>query len=219
MAMSASAKTTFVPRAVNRPLRTAAPLPSLRGRATTRATGNWVASPRAIASVSSVEPSSTITSSVAPRSSAPSRAAARRRSSPSARRVDSLYVGTTSEREGAWCAAPFPPSGAGGTDEAVREGRLQLDQRAGHVGGDRRLVPERAAPAVHHDVVDLVVAVEVEVEEQVPGLERVQAHVGERVPLRRGGPRDRDAGLGPRPLGQPRAVEPAGDPGRARRLA
>ena len=51
------------------------------------------------------------------------------------------------------------------------------------------------------------VAVEVVIEEQVTGLERVERHVGESRPLRLGRPRDGDARLAPGPLHEAGAVE------------
>ena len=101
--------------------------------------------------------------------------------------------------------------GAGGPDQAVGEdggvrdggaGERRLDHGVGAVGPRAR---------VHHDVVHLVVAVQVVIEEQVTGLEGVERHVGQRRPLRLGRPGDGHPGLGPRPLDEPRAVE--ADPG------
>ena len=82
-------------RAAATPARTAAPLPRLKGRRSTRWWGRAASSLPATAAVPSVLPSSTTTTSVRSRSMAPADTAASNRRIPSSRRWASLNAGTT----------------------------------------------------------------------------------------------------------------------------
>ena len=98
-------------------------------------------------------------------------------------------------------------SGPGCPDQAGRKDGGVGDRRTGEGGLDDGLGTVGPRAGVHHHVVDDAVTVEVEIEQQVTGLEGVQRDVGQTGVL--GGRRAGDAhsGLGPGPHGQPGAVE------------
>src|ERR1035437_7137498 len=122
--------------------------------------------------------------------------------SPAASRAASLKAGITSD-----CVGTAMGLGSSRADEPSREDGGQADVRAGVGRLDDGVGAPRSGTHVHHDVVDRVVAVEVEVVEQVARAQLVERHVRQGRPLLFSGARHGESDLAPGPLDQARAVE------------